>query len=897
VLYTLPMPLSILATKLYIPPHRSGIVPRPRLIERLNGGLSPGCRLTLISAPAGCGKTTLVSEWLAGCQLPAAWLSLDEGDNDPTRFLAYVIAALQTITPKIGAGVLAALQSPQSPPFESILTALLNEIVTLPDHFVLILDDYHIIDSKSVDKALNFLLEHLPSQMHLVITTREDPQLPLTRLRSRGQLTELRGTDLRFTFTEAAEFLNQQMGLNLSAEDVAALETRTEGWIAGLQLAALSMQGHSDTTSFIESFTGSHHFVLDYLVEEVLNQQPKRIQTFLLRTSILDRMCGSLCDAVLGLPSASGQKTLEYLERANLFVVPLDSERHWYRYHHLFAELLLQRLGKPKEFTELHLRASKWYEENGDLGAAFHHAIAAGDFIRAAGLAEAAWQGMEESFQTASWLGWVKKLPEEVIRPRPMLCAQIGRAFADVGEPDASELRLQDAERCLEGSDLPNEVELKPLPAMIALTRAYNAQVLGDSAATVKYAEQALQLIPEDDFDRRAQAMISLEVTHWASGNLESAIRAMDDWMESMTRLGNHVYVVASAFGVADMLVSLGRLREAERTYQDTLRLAAQHGLEAEHITAHHHLGLSMIYRQRGEDTLADHHLNRAAELGLQTTLVDWLYRWHVTQAQLKEAAGDLETALALLDEAKRVYIQSLIPDLRPAMAQKARIYLKQGQIDKARAWAAERGLSLADDVNYLHEFEYLTFARLEIANPQVNALLAHLLQAAEAQKRRGSALDILLVQTLAYEVQGNRSQALAALERALTLAEPEGYVRIFVDEGEPMAALLFKAAVSGIMPDYTGKLLAAFDAEHLRSAGESPFPTPPASQPPIELISQRELEVLRLFKTELSGPEIARELVIALSTVRTHTKSIYSKLNVNNRRAAVKRAEELHLI
>ncbi len=721
--------------------------------------------------------------------------------------------------------------------------------------------------------------------------------LPLARLRARGQLTELRAADLRFTPAEAAEFLNQVMGLNLSAEDIAALETRTEGWIAGLQLAALSMQGHQDAASFIKSFTGSHHFVLDYLIEEVLQQQSESVQTFLLRTSILDRMCGPLCDAVLGSPSASGQETLEYLERTNLFIVPLDNERRWYRYHHLFGDLLRQRLGKPKEFAEFHLRASQWHEENGDLGAAFHHAIAAGDFVRAAGLAEAAWQGMEESFQTAAWLGWVKKLPEEVIRVRPVLCTLLGQAFANAGEPEASELRLQDAERCLDGSDVANEAQLKPLPAMIALTRAYNAQVQGNLATTVKYAEQAIQLIPENDFYRRSQAISTLEVTHWASGNLESAIRGIGDWMESMTQLGNHVFVVASAFAVADLLVGLGRLSEAERTYQDALQLAAQHGPEAEHITAHHHLGLSMIYRQRGDDTLAAHHLKRAAELGLQTTLVDWLYRWHVAQAQLKEAAGDLETALALLDEAKRVYIQTLVPDLRPIAALKARIYLKQGRPDKARAWAAERGLSLADEVSYLHEFEHLTLARLEIANPQVNALLARLLQAAEAQKRRGSALDILLVQALAHEAQGNRPQALAALKRALSLAEPEGYVRMFLDEGSSMAQLLLKAAVSGIMPDYTGKLLAAFEAEQLRSAGESPLPTPPASQPPIEPISQRELEVLRLFKTELSGPEIARELVIALSTVRTHTKSIYSKLNVNNRRAAVKRAEELHLI
>jgi LuxR family maltose regulon positive regulatory protein len=894
------MSTPILATKLYVPPPRAKIVQRPRLIEHLDAGLTAGSRLTLISAPAGFGKTTLVSEWISSCGRPVAWLSLDEGDNDLSRFLTYIIAALQTLPPKtgganIGAVALAVLQSPQPPPTETILTTLLNEIAAFSDNFILVLDDYHLIDSQPVDQALVFVVEHLPPQMHLVIASREDPNLPLARLRARGQLTELRAADLRFTPAEAAEFLTQIMGLNLSAEDSSALETRTEGWIAGLQLAAISMQGHQDATSFIQSFTGSHHFVLDYLIEEVLHQQPEDVQTFLLGTSILDRMCGPLCDAVLGSPSASGQETLEYLERANLFIVPLDDERRWYRYHLLFGDLLRQRLGKPKEFAEFNLRASQWYEENGDMGAAFHHAIAAGDFVRAAGLAEMAWQGMEESFRTATWLGWVKKLPEEVIRARPVLCTLLGWAFANAGEPEASELRLQDAERCLDGSDVANEAQLKPLPAMIALARAYNAQVQGNLVTTVKYAELALQLIPEDDFVWRAKAISTLEITHWASGNLESAIRGIGDWMESMTQLGNHVFVVASAFAVADMLVGLGRLSEAERTYQDALQLAAQHGPEAEHITAHHHLGLSMIYRQRGDDTLAAHHLNRAAELGLQTTLVDWLYRWDVAQAQLKEAAGDLETALSLLDEAKRVYIQTLVPDLRPIAALKTRIYLKQGRPDKARAWASERGLSLADEVSYLHEFEHLTLAHLEIANPLVNALLARLLQAAEAQKRRGSALDILLVQALAHEAHGNRPQALAALERALALAEPECYVRIFVDEGEAMRLLIEKQSRNRDYPlsDYVDKLLAAFT---------QPVVTPKSTiihqkSDMIEPLSERELEVLKLLRSELSGPEIAGHLVISPNTFRTHTKNIFSKLGVNNRRAAVRRAEELDLI
>jgi LuxR family maltose regulon positive regulatory protein len=498
---------------------------------------------------------------------------------------------------------------------------------------------------------------------------------------------------------------------------------------------------------------------------------------------------------------------------------------------------------------------------------------------------------MEESFQTAAWLGWVKKLPETMIRARPALYVQLGWAFSLAGEPVTSEIHLQNAEQALAGAA--DKAELKPLPGSIALARAYNAQMQGNLADTVKYAEQAIQLIPENDINLRSRAAITLESTHWASGNLESAIRALGDWMESMTRLGNHVFVVASAFGVGDLLVGLGRLSEAERTYQDALQLAAQHGPEAEHITAHHHLGLSMIYRQRGDDTLAAHHLKRAAELGLQTTPV-WLHRWHVAQAQLKEAAGDLESALALLDEAKRVYIQTVVPDLRPIAAMKARIYLKQGRPDKARAWAAERGLSLADEVSYLHEFEHLTLARLEIANPLVNALLARLLQAAEAQKRRGSALDILLVQALAHEAQGNRPQALAALKRALSLAEPEGYVRIFVDEGEPMRMLIEKQSRDRDHPlsDYADKLLAAFTR---------PVAAPKSAlihqkSDMIEPLSEREQEVLKLLRTDLNGPEIARDCMVSLSTIRTHTQNIYAKLGVNNRRAAVRRAEELDL-
>jgi LuxR family transcriptional regulator, maltose regulon positive regulatory protein len=912
------MSAPILATKLYIPPPRAKIVLRPRLIERLNEGLSLGCKLTLISASAGFGKTTLVSEWVAGRERPVAWLSLDEGDNDPARFLAYIVAALQTIKANIGEGVLDALQTPQPPATEAILTNLLNEITTIPDHFILVLDDYHVIDSKPVDEALTFLLGHVPPQMHLVIATREDPQLPLSRLRARGQMTELRLTDLRFTPSEAAEFLNQVMGLKLSAEDIAALETRTEGWIAGLQLAALSMQGHRDTASFIQAFTGSHHFVLDYLLEEVLQQQSESVQAFLLRTSILNRLCGPLCDAILRDTADSGQETLEYLERANLFIVPLDNERRWYRYHHLFGDILGQRLGQrlsPAEIAEYHLRASLWYEKNGDEAEAFQHAFAAGDFERAAGLAESAWQGMDDTFQTAAWLGWVKELPKDVIRVRPVLCTQIGLAFMDAGEPEASEARLLDAERCLnspsDGMVVGDIAQLKPLPGMIAMARAYNAQVQGNLSATVKYAELALQLIPEDDLFRRAQATITLEVTHWTRGDLESARSALGDWMNSMEKAGNFVFVVASAFALADILIVLGRLREAEKTYQQAIQLASKHGKDAQHITAHHYLGLAMLQHEMREDAAAAEQLKKAKEMGEQTTLVDWPYRWHLAKARLKESGGDLEAALVELDEARGAYVKTPIPDARPIEALKANVYLKQGRLAEAQDWVHARGLSAEDEISYLGEFEHLTLARVLVAEYQdrqgrnsflqATGLLERLLKAAEAQKRTGSVIEILVAQALAHQVQGNLPLALASLERALILAQPEAYVRLFVDEGEPVRLCLLdlrariekqSSGQGHPLLVYVGKLLSAFER-----VGEKQSTTHPKKTDMIEPLSERELEVLRLVAQGLTNQEISQRLVLALSTVKGHNLRIFGKLQARNRSEAVRRARELGLL
>lgn len=498
------MPIPILATKLYIPPPRPKVVARSRLIERLNQGLHR--KLTLVSAPAGFGKTTLVTEWIEEIERPYAWLSLDERDGDPVRFLTYFLAALQTMMPTIGETVLAMLHSPQ-PPIELILTNLLNEITNHRDNFLLVLDDYHTIDEQTIDNALNFFLEYLPPQMHLVITTREDPNLALARLRSRDQLSEVRVADLRFKSVEVTEFLKHVMGLKLSSEEIVALETRTEGWIAGLQLAALSMQGHNDITQFVRAFTGDNHYIVDYLVDEVLQRQSEAVRSFLLQTSILPRLNGSLCDAITGQEESAAR--LEALERGNFFVVPLDNKRHWYRYHHLFADVLYAHLVQEQvdQIALLHQRASEWYQHNGSATDAIRHALAAKDFERAANLVELTAPTMRQSRQESTLLGWLKALPDDVFHNRPILSIEYVGALLSGGELEGAETRLRDAERWLGmTADTPtqsaemivmNKQELSRLPGWIALYRAALSLALGNALDTVTYAQQVLEIAPE----------------------------------------------------------------------------------------------------------------------------------------------------------------------------------------------------------------------------------------------------------------------------------------------------------------------------------------------------------------------------------------------------------------
>ena len=837
------VPTSILTTKLYIPPPRPSVVLRPRLIDRLNKGHATNRRLTLIAAPAGFGKTTLVSEWIAGCGRPTAWLSLDEGDSDLVLFLTYLVAAVQTIAPNIGAEVLSALQSPQPPPTEAVLTALLNDITTLANNFNLVLDDYHLIDSKpsaspTVNDALTFLVEHQPPQMHLVITTREDPNLPLARLRVRSQLTELRAADLRFTPAEAAEFLNQAMGLSLSAEDIAALEARTEGWIAGLQLAALSMQSHQDVGGFIQSFTGDHRYIVDYLVEEVLKRQPEPIRNFLLQTAILDRLTGSLCEAVTG--QSGGRARLETLQRGNFFLIPLDDQRHWYRYHHLFADVLRMHLQaeQPDHVPALHRCASEWYEQNGSPVDAIRHALAGKDFDRAANLIELAAPAMRRSRQEATLLGWLKALPDDLFRTRPVLAAEYVGALLSNGQLAGLENRLQEAERWLDTptgrSTRPDETlnrmivlnqsEFRRLPGSIAMYRAALALARGNTSDTVTHARQVLDFATDDDHMLRGAAAAILGLAAWTIGDLEDAHRSYADGMAHLLSAGNVADAIGGRIVLADIRIAQGRLREAWQTYEHGLQLAREHGMPMLRGTADMYVGLSNLEREHNDLRAATQHLLKSKEQGEHTGFPQHPYRWRVAMARIRQVEGDLEGALDLLAEAERLYMSDFSPNVRPIAAWRTRVWLAQGRLAEALGWVHERGLSAEEDLSYLREFEHITLVRVLLARYEHNStdsaicealgLLERLLTAAQAGERLGNVLEILVLQALAHQLHGDSPAALASLEHALTLAEPEGYVRLFVDEGAPMAQLLRDAATRRIKPAYVSKLLAECEAE-----------------------------------------------------------------------------------
>jgi LuxR family maltose regulon positive regulatory protein len=900
----------LLQTKLHVPRLRRGLVARPRLSELLTGARESA--LTLVSAPAGFGKTTLLAEWLATDPVDersVAWLALDERDNDPALFWTYLVAALQTAAPEVGAAALALLQSSQSP-MGAGLTTLLNDLHAVPHDVVLVLDDYHVIESRKVQDGMAFLLAQLPPQIHLVIAGRADPAMPLARLRGRGELVEIRAAELRFTPAEAAEYLTTVMGLTLAAGDIAALEGRTEGWIAALQLAALSLRGRDDVAGFIADFAGDDRYIVDYLAEEVLQRQPEHVRRFLLETSILSRLGGSLCDAVTG--RAGGKATLEALDRGNLFLVPLDDRRQWYRYHHLFADVLHARLldEQPGDVPGLHRRASDWYEQHGEPSEAVRHALTGQDFGRAADLVELAIPALRRGRQEATLRRWLEALPDEVVRVRPVLSIGYVGSLMVSGQVEGVEERLRDAEQWLDPTTaegpqgrsgemvVADEAGFRALPSAIAMYRAGRAVILGDATGTMSHARRALDLAGSDDHVGRGAAAALLALGYWTTGDLDAASRWYADGMAHLEQAGQLSDVIGCAIALADIQIAQGRLREAMGTYAGALQLATPPTGPVLRGAADMHVGIAGVLLERGDLEAARRHLATSDDVGEHAGLEQNRYRWRLAMARLRQAEGDLGGALGFLDDASNAYISDYLPDLRPVAAMRARTCIAMGRSGEELGWVRERALSVGDDLDHLREFEHITLARALVARfPTEDGersmsgavqLLERLLRAAEEGGRTGSVLDVLVVQAVAHQTRGDMPAALPPLRRALALAEPEGHVRVFIDEGAPMGSLLRAVAGEGVALGLVRRLLAALDG-----TSESA----PVRAGPIVPLSARELEVLRLLGSDLGGPDIAGRLFVSVNTLRTHTKNIYAKLGVTNRRAAVRRGEELHLL
>jgi LuxR family maltose regulon positive regulatory protein len=922
--------MPVLATKLHPPTARRRLVVRPRLVEPLLAAAGSMPRLVLVAAPAGFGKTTLVTQWLArGPAATVAWLSLDPGDSDVARFLTHVVAALQNAFPHvaeeigdgIGADALAVLEGGGGGSVEPSLVSLVNDLDTLVESTVLVLDDYHVIEAPAVHDAVTFLLDHLPGHVTLAITTRADPPLPLARLRGRGELVEVRARDLRFSSDEAAELLNEVMGLDLDLAMVGALEVRTEGWAAGLQLAALSAQSRARDADpravreFVDAFTGSHRFVLDYLVEEVLSGVSDDVRAFLLDTCVLEAMTGSLCDALTG--RRDGHEALAELDRSNLFVVTLDDSRQWYRYHHLFRDVLRARLlaERPDRLPLLHRAAASWYADHHLVDDAVRHALAGDDHDHAAFLIESALPAMRRARQDRVMIGWIEALPDAAVRGRPVLGILAAWSRMMAGDLDGMERWLDDAEAALAAASADPALaepwadteDLRAAPASLWLYRAALAQARGDVEATMRHARHARDLAPADDHVVHGGASGFLGLAAWAAGDVAEALETFSDAVRSLHRAGNLVDELDATVVLADMWVTAGRPDRARALFERALATATGHGEPFPRATPDLHVGLAELDCERNELASARAHLDAAKALAERGSITENRHRWHVAAARIHAAAGDHGAVDGLLDEAEALYRPGSYPDVRPIAAVRARLHLAAGDLAAAEAWA--EGLDEPPDTaEFLHEYSELTRIRVGLARCRAStardggAVLLEmlsrldLLQAAAAA-RAGSLLEIGLLRALTLDARGEQTQALSELDQDLAGApDPDGYVRLFLDEGEPMQRLLRLAAKQDgeALAAHARRLLTANDsAQHVATAV-------PVDEERVQLpdpLSDRELEVLRLLGSPLTGPEIAGQLFVSLNTFRTHTKRIFTKLDVTSRAAAVHRARELNLV
>ena len=893
---------TLLITKLYIPRPRPALITRPRLSNRLTEGLTH--KLILISAPPGFGKTTILSDWISQSAFPFMWVSLDSRDNESARFWIYFITAIQRLNPKIGRQAIEWLQSSSSVPMETIITSLLNEIDSFSEPFAIVLEDYHTINSISIHQNISFLLDHMPDNMHLIITSRSDPQLPLAQLRALNEMIEIRSEDLRFTSEETAAFLNQTMGLNLTGEQIASLKSRTEGWIAGLQLAAISLQGHIDSSSFISSFKGSHRFILDYLLEQVLQRQTTCVQQFLLDTSILDHFTAQMCDAVT--ERIDSQNILEELERANLFLVSLDDEREWYRYHHLFKDALYSRLKstQPSRAMGLHQNAAGWFEAHGMFIDAIEHALASADWERAVRLIEQESLPVTNQNKAQTVLGWVGKLPDPSFLSHPRLLIVKALALMYIRRFDESQKCLETVEQNLTTSSESPTEKIRTILGEAAGMRSVLARLLGDIPTCVTYAHKALDQIPESSLLLRSSAHPNAALAFLISGDMRTPSEESLLISNRAVQELNYRYIKLRSFRLLGWYYALkGSLKKAAETYHQIIQVVNDpEELKNVFGSPGYYFGMGDLLLEWNDLEAAQKQIETGMKLieGTDAVDADILFLGYQTAARLKYAYQDYKGAIEIQKEFGKLaeaycYFPALISR---CAAQQAWFELMDGNSTAANKWIEKSGLTIEDTPYYPKEAEYLVFARILIAQgktSQAYYLLERWLEDAEMKERIRSVIAILNLQALALGAAKNIEEALKKIAKALSLAEMEGYIRIFVDEGDAMADLLILAASRAILPDYIRQIIEAFPQERK----DLPRQTFDLDQPAailVEPLSPREIEVLGLIGSGASNQTIANELVISVATVKRHISNIYGKLMVNSRTQAIAKAREIGL-